>query len=104
MVAPLVVIAVALWVSGSRRRLMTTAALGGVGVIAYGYLTIEALAGRLTVVVDFFETSNPLYRSWSTLLPDYRHVSGGTWVLHALWAAVAVCGVWWGSRAEIRRP
>ena len=103
-VAPLVVVAVALWAATSRRRLVATAVLGGVGVFAYGYLTIEALAGRLTVVVDFFETSNPLYRAWSVLLPDYRHLSAGTWVLHALWIAVAVCGVSWGSRAATRRP
>ncbi|MDQ3915851.1 MAG: DUF4131 domain-containing protein, partial [Actinomycetota bacterium] len=98
-VAPLLVVAIAAWAGASRRRLGAVAALGAAGICAYVYLTVEALAGRLTVVVDFFETANPLYRAWSALLPDYRDVTAATWVLHGVWIAVAAAAVWWGTRS-----
>jgi hypothetical protein len=101
-VAPLVVVAVAAWAAASRRRLAALVGLGTAGVVTYAYLTVEALTGGLTVVVDFFETTNPLYRAWSAALPDYRHVTGATWVLHALWAAVAGAALWWGWRRATR--
>jgi hypothetical protein len=41
------------------------------------------------MVVDFYETSNPLYRAWSRLLPDYIELTAGDWVLHAVWVALA---------------
>ncbi|MFN2588846.1 MAG: hypothetical protein ABR613_12120 [Actinomycetota bacterium] len=98
-VAPLAVVAIAAWAGRSARRVAAVAALGAAGIFSYAYLVVEALAGRVTVVVDFFETGNALYGAWSALLPDYRAVTATTWVLHALWTAAAVAAVWWGSRS-----
>jgi hypothetical protein len=103
-VAPLVVVVVALWAGEGRRRVAAVAALGAAGIFAYAYLTAEALARRLTIVVDFFETANPLYAGWSLLLPDYRHVTAATWVLHAVWIAVAAGAVRWGFRSTRPSP
>ncbi|HYP23460.1 MAG TPA: hypothetical protein VEV43_07800, partial [Actinomycetota bacterium] len=100
-VAPLLVIAVAAWAARSRPRLLGAAGLGAAGVVSWAWLAQEALARRLTLVVDFYETSNPLYRAWSWLLPEYRAPTGATWVLHALWIVAALAALWWGAT---RRP
>lgn len=88
-VVPLAVVAIAAWVARSSRRMIAAVAAGAVGVLSFAWVTAEALNGRLTMVVDFYETGNPLYGMWRTVLPDYRHVSGTTWVLHGLWVVVA---------------
>ncbi|HEV2757372.1 MAG TPA: hypothetical protein VG318_16525 [Actinomycetota bacterium] len=98
-VLPLVVVAIAAWAAESRRHVTSLAALGVLGIATYAWLTVEALSRRLTIVVDFYETANPLYRAWSLLLPDYRVVTGMTWALHALWIAAAAAGTWWGARS-----
>lgn len=88
-VAPLIVVAIATWAGGSRRRLVWTIGLGFAGVFSWLWLVIEVLSRDLTLVVDFYETSNPLYRALSLLLPDYRNPTETTWVLHALWIGAA---------------
>lgn len=104
-VAPLIVIAVAVWAAETRSRLAWTAGLGLVGVVSWAWLGAEALARRLTLVVDFYETSNPLYRAWSRALPDYREPTAATWVLHALWITATAVALWWGrATAATRRP
>lgn len=101
-VLPLAVVAVAAWAGESRRRVAAVAGLGALGILAYAYLTVEALSRRLTIVVDFFETSNPLYGAWSLLLPDYRDVTAATWALHGVWIAIAAAAAWWGLRSSRR--
>ncbi|HEX2195762.1 MAG TPA: hypothetical protein VHJ76_02450, partial [Actinomycetota bacterium] len=91
---PLVASAIAVWAVESRRRLAWAAGLGLAGIVTWAYLLAEVVARRATLIVDFYETSNPLYRVWSLLLPDYRNPTTSTWVLHALWAAVALACVW----------
>lgn len=89
-VAPLVVIAVAAWAGASRGRLLWTLALGLAGAFSWLWLVIEVASRDVTLVVDFYETSNPLYRAWGLLLPDYRHPTATTWALHALWIAATL--------------
>jgi len=101
-VLPAVVLVVAWWVGASRARLAWTAALGGVGVLTYLTLVIEASTGRLTMVVDFASTANPVYRAWRQVLPDYQVPTATTWVLHAGWLAVAGALAWWGWRSAAR--
>lgn len=103
-VLPLVAIAIAGWAGAARRHLLWTAGLGAAGVFSWGWLTGELLARRLTLIVDFYETSNPLYAAWSAALPDYRAPTTETWILHALWMAVVAAGLWWGRTFAARRP
>jgi hypothetical protein len=91
-VLPLAVLAVACWAGGARRRRLAVAIAGGVGVVAYGWLLADGLAGRVTWAVDAFATRDPAYRAWRLLLPDYMSVSTATWVLHAAW--LVVVAVW----------
>lgn len=110
-VLPAVVLAVCVW-AGSAKRLWLTAALGVVGVFNLGWLFVQGRREQLTMVVDFFDTNNPVYRGWSRALPDYIVLSTGDWLLHAIWVAVAFAlalGAGWklgaqGLLQKLRRP
>jgi len=88
-VVPCIVLVVAWWVGTvavpARRAVV---ALGAAGVVLWGWLVVEALQRRLTLVVDFETTRDPLARAWRAVLPDYRSPSTATWVLQGLWLAV----------------
>lgn len=102
-VVPAVVLAVAWWAGQTRAVRPAVVVAGLLAAVSWLWLVAEVLARRLTLVVDFEATSNPLYRAWRLLLPDYRHPDTGDWLLHAAWlvvlgaAALAAAGV-------VRRP
>lgn len=103
-VLPMAVLLIAAWVDGRRSRLLVTAAAGALGLIAFGFLLGEGLAGHLTWVVDFGNTGNPIYQTYSPLLPDYLTPTTATWVLHGSWVAVVVLLGWVGWRSgDFRR-
>lgn len=102
-VLPVAVVMVAVWAHETRRGLPVLAAGGLLGLVAYGYLVGEGLAGRLTWVVDFGATANPFYRVLAAALPDYMTPSTGTWVLHGVWVVIAAALVWWGWRTGANR-
>jgi hypothetical protein len=91
-VLPLAVLAVAWWAGrGGPRRPVLLAVAGGVGVLAQVWLVLDGAAGRVTWAVDPMATTNPLYRAWRLVLPDYLAMSWWTWALHGAWlAALAV--------------
>jgi len=94
-VLPCAALLIAWWAQRSRGRVAILCASGLVGVSAFGWIVWDGLSGRVTWVVDFFDTSYPLYRAWSHLLPDYLDANWSTWALHAAWLAVcAALGVW----------
>lgn len=99
-VLPAVVLAVAWWIGRLPRLAWVVAGLGVLGAASWLWLVVEASTGRRTLVVDFFETTNPLYRAWSTLLPDGGLVStdaAGLVIWSVVLAALAVAG--WRSVA-----
>jgi hypothetical protein len=100
-VLPLAVLAVACW-AGPRGRHLVVAVAGGVGVVAYGWLLADGLAGRVTWAVDFFATGYPAYRAWRLVLPDYLTVTTATWVLHGAW--LAVVAAWAAAAWRQARP
>lgn len=89
-VLPAAVLATAWAADRSPLLRRAVAALGVGGVLTYAWLVVEATTGRLTLVVDFAATANPLYRAWSLLLPDYRAPGLATWVLHGAWLVAVV--------------
>lgn len=98
-VLPMAVILIAAWVDGVRRsRLRWLVPLGVLGVVAYGYLVVEGLQQRLTWVVDFAATANPVYRVVALALPDYMTPDSFTWVLHGVWVGIALTLGWLGWR------
>lgn len=104
-ILPALVLAVAWWVDrGGPRRLVWFVIAGLAGVVSYLWLVVEGLRDQLTWVVDFFETSNPLYRTWSEVLPDYLDVTARTWMLHGAWIVVAAGAVYLGVRSERALP
>ena len=87
-VLPLVVLAIAWWV-GQVPAARPWAVAGGVaGLVAFGFLVVEGAARRLTWVVDFADTANPLYRAARAVLPDYADPTPATWLLQGAWLVV----------------
>ncbi|MGH2769228.1 MAG: hypothetical protein ACRDJF_01710, partial [Actinomycetota bacterium] len=99
-VLPAGMVAVARWTGRRPRRPLLVVGVGALGLLTYAQVAWEGSVGGLTWAVDFFETSNPWYRAWRLLLPDYRNFSGATWALHGLWIALATALV----LREARRP
>ena len=103
-VLPLAVVSVARWVSAGRGRAAALGALGFAGMLSYAWVVAEGYAGHLTWIVDFFETSDPLYRGVAAVLPDLRVDDTRTWILHVLWSVVLLALLAWGYRDARTRP
>lgn len=82
-VLPVALAMVAGWVAdGDTRRLALVGALGGVGVLNWLWLAVEASTGRRTLIVDFSETAAPAVRLLAPLFPDgMRHATLDTALL-----------------------
>jgi hypothetical protein len=102
-VVPCLVLAVAWWAGRVRAARPAVMLAGVVGAVSWLWLVAEVLAKRLTLVVDFEATSNPLYRAWRLLLPDYRHPDLGDWLLQAVWL-VALGAAALAAAGFVRRP
>jgi hypothetical protein len=74
------------------------AGLGVFGVVLWGWLVVEVLRERLTLIIDFEATRNPLYRAWRPALPDLRNETAFTPVLLTVWIVVLAALAWWGWR------
>jgi hypothetical protein len=88
-VLPAAVLLVVRWSASRAARRRWLWACGAMGVATHAWTVGEGLGGGLTWVVDFYETSNPFVQVWRPLLPDYMSPTPQTWLLHALWIAVA---------------
>ena len=97
-VLPCAVVCIALWADRSRPRLAAIAVLGSLGIVTLAWLVADGLSRRITWVVDFYDTTNPLYRLWRHVLPDYVDVTATTWVLHGAWLVVVVIVAAWTWR------
>ena len=100
-VLPAAVVAVAVFADRFAAPLWL--ALGGcfAGVFNWMWLVVEASTGRRTLVVDFEQTVNPVYRAWSAGLPDHRHFDGRAVALTVVWTVVvAAMGVWGWLRSR----
>jgi hypothetical protein len=107
-VLPLGVVGVAWWIaqSGSRARLPAFAGLAALGVWSYGWLVAGTATGAVTWIVDFFRVPDPWFQRWRLFLPDYWHVTPGTWVLHVVWLiglAAAFVSAWRAAARPVRR-
>jgi hypothetical protein len=88
-VLPVAALGVSIWAGESRSKTLLAAGTGALGAATYVWLLAEGWSRRITFAVDFADTSNPFYRLWRRLLPDYMVDSSGTWALHAAWVVVA---------------
>ena len=104
-ILPALILPLMMWIDRVPRLRTPFLAIGATGVAAFLWLAVEATVGRATLIVDFTSTSNPFYRAWRLLLPDYLNPNGRTWVLHAFWligfGGLAVYG--WLTGARERR-
>lgn len=102
-VLPVAILLVVSWATEGRRRVELVSLLGLTGIFAFAFLVVEGLMGRLTWVVDFASTSNPIYRTLSAVMPDYMVPTTVTWVLHGLWVAIAFGLAWHGWRGALKK-
>jgi hypothetical protein len=93
-VLPLAVLVVARWGPSDRWVL----AGGAAGALTCAWVVVEALAGRLTLVVDPWRTTAPVMRALRPLLPDLADPGWLDEVRWALWLAVAAALVASGWR------
>ncbi len=99
-VLPLVVVAVAAWADGHRRRIVATIAGATVGAATWLWLVWEASTGRLTLIVDFDATAAPWYRIWRHVLPDLARPDAADAVLTLGWVVLLAAM----AAAAVRRP
>jgi hypothetical protein len=105
-VLPCAVVCIACWANGHRARLATIALTGSLGIAALVWLLADGLNRRITWVVDFYDTTNPLYGVWRHVLPDYLDVTSMTWVLHGAWLVLALAvavRTWLTAASGLRR-
>ena len=75
------------------------AGLGVLGMVLWGWLVVEVLQERLTLIIDFESTRNPLYRAWRLVLPDLRNETSLTPVLLTAWIVLLGALAGWGWRS-----
>ena len=108
-ILPALILLLMMWIDrGASQFRLPFLLIGATGVLAFLVLAIEATTGRVTLIVDFMSTANPLYRGWSMVLPDYLGPTDLTWVLHGVWtvgfAALLVAGWLTGGRGRGTGP
>lgn len=87
-VLPATVLAVAWWAERLRGARVALGVLGGLGVLNLGWLFWEGHTAGMTLAVHFQDTSSPVFRVASAVLPHYMQGTARTWVLHGIWLAV----------------
>jgi hypothetical protein len=92
-VLPCLILAVAWWAGQATQwRIPMVLVTAVVGLLSWLALVVEVLRRQRTLIVDFETTSNPVYRLWRAVLPDYRHPGLDDWLLQAMW--LAALGLW----------
>jgi hypothetical protein len=61
--------------------------LGVAGLVLWGWLVGEVLAGDLRLIIDFEATADPIAGAWRLVLPELRSPTAGDWLRYAAWAA-----------------
>ena len=87
-ILPALVLLLMQWIVRVPRLRTPFLVVGATGIVAFLVLAVEAAVGRATLIFDFASTSNPFYRVWSPILPDYLAPTPVTWVLHGVWLVV----------------
>jgi hypothetical protein len=85
---PAAVLAIAWWAGTHNPPRATLRWIAMVGVIGYAWLLVEGITGHHTWVAGFWRTTYPPYQLWRLALPDFKHLTAGTWLLGAGWLAV----------------
>lgn len=97
-VLPCAVLLVLALAARHRAAAVALVVLGLAGVVEFGWLMVEGLRHRLTLVVDFTTTADPLYRVWRHVLPDGRANTDAALALTAAWGIAAVAVLVWRAR------
>lgn len=99
-VLPLLVIAVAWWADNRPAVTPVMVSLGIIGVVMWSWVVVEAYLHQLTLIVDFWETGNPLFTAWRALLPAHFEPNRFTGPLIGVWSALLLGAVIWGYATQ----
>jgi hypothetical protein len=97
-VLPCAVLLVLSLAARHRAAAVVLVVLGTAGVVEFLWLMVEGLRHRLTLVVDFMTTTDPLYRVWRHVLPDGRANTDAAVALTAAWGVAAIAVLVWRAR------
>jgi len=94
---PLLAVAVAAAADRSTSVLRLTLSACFVSFVSWLWLVWETSTGRRALIVDFQDTSNPMYSVWRHLLPDHQSLALESPILTAVWTALLVgaCALVW---------
>ena len=87
-VLPLLAVAISHWAATHRMVAISVWTLGAAGLVTTGWLLVDGLGERLTLIVDFARTASPPFRLLRVALPNYLDMTMRTWSLHTAWLAV----------------
>ena len=92
-VLPAAIIAIALLAEKHKAWRWYICSSAFVSITGWIWLAIEAQTGKRTLVVDFEETSYPIYRFVRILLPNFREFGTKATLLNTLWISVSVLAI-----------
>ncbi|MEM9132672.1 MAG: hypothetical protein AAGE88_10040 [Actinomycetota bacterium] len=79
---------------GHRRRALVAVLVGcALGIVSWLILAWEASTDRLTLIVDFRDTSNLWYQLWSRVLPDHQRMDTSDVVLTVVWSLIVIASI-----------
>lgn len=108
-VVPVLVLAVAWFLGNARPARVWRAgfvAATAAAVFTWLWLLIEVLSGQRQLIIDFFETAAPIYRAWSSALPDGQRWEASDRALQLAWFALlaVLAALGWRSVPARRSP
>lgn len=96
-ILPLVVVGISILVQRLPKLRVPVVLSGALGVLNWFWLAFETSTGRLALIVDHEETSNPIFQMWAQFLPDHRVDAFGDQLMTAGWGvlfALSVGATW----------
>ncbi len=87
-VLPAVIVVMCLFAEKSKHWFRFIVLGGAAGMVGWVWLAIESSTGNRTLVVDFYETTYPIYRALSFVMPDFTNFNNSALLLNLAWLSL----------------
>ena len=87
-VLPAVIVVMCLFAEKSKHWFRFIVLGGAAGMVGWVWLAIESSTGNRTLVVDFYETTYPIYRALSFVMPDFTNFNNSALLLNLVWLSL----------------
>jgi hypothetical protein len=98
-VLPAAVLIVAWWAGRWPPARWLVVGGGALAALFWGWVVVEVLAEHRRLIIDFDDTTNPVYQLWRAFLPEGRSVSARHQLVTAAWGVAFVLLGWLGWRS-----